>query len=206
MLAYEICHMIDGRLLSYLMKVDKTNGALLLKTLNSAVTRGSAERTAALHNRFAAQSPCKTKEQLLHGLQAWKEDLEELQATGSCPGKETVMSSMKLLISGMRELKTVMEIIELLAPGDVRRLYNVVHKKTAEWAVLDSNSHVVNAMAATSTKGDVQVLREWHLQEGQGLQVLERKARAEVRQGCRQDFGQTCNEGHDEEGRVLQPR
>ena len=114
-LAYEICHMIDGRLLSYLMKVDKTNGALLLKTLNSVVTRGSAERTAALHNRFAAQSPCKTKEQLLHGLQVWKEDLEELQATGSAPGKETVMSSMKLLISGVRELKTVMEITELLA-------------------------------------------------------------------------------------------
>ena len=69
------------------------------------------------------------------------------------------MSSMKLLTSGVRELKTVMEITELLAPGDVRRLYNVVHKKAAEWAVLDSdprvsgNSHVVNAMAATSTKG-----------------------------------------------------
>jgi hypothetical protein len=144
-----------------LMKVDKTNGALLEKTLNSVVTRGSAERTAALHKRIAAQSPCKTKEQLLHGLQAWKEDLEELQATGSSPGKETVISSMKLLVSGVRELKTVMEITELLAPGDVRRLCNVVHKKAAEWAVLDSdprmsgNSHVVNAMAATSGKGDV---------------------------------------------------
>ena len=127
-LAYEICHMIDGRLLPYLMKVDKTNGALLLKTLNSVVTRGSADRMAALHNRFAAQTPNKTKEQLLHGLQAWKEDLEELQATGSSPGEETVMSSMKLLISGVRELKTVMEITELLAPSAVRRLSNVVRK------------------------------------------------------------------------------
>ena len=74
--------MVDGRLLSYLVKMDKTDGALLQKTLNTVVTRGSTERTAALHARFAAQTPCKTKEQLMHGLQAWREDLEELTATG----------------------------------------------------------------------------------------------------------------------------
>ena len=41
--------MVDNlALLSVLMKVDKTNGALLLKTLNSVVTKGSPERTAAV--------------------------------------------------------------------------------------------------------------------------------------------------------------
>ena len=57
--------MADGRLLSYLVKMDKTDGAVLLKTLNTVVTRGFAERTAALHARFAAQTPVKTKEHLL---------------------------------------------------------------------------------------------------------------------------------------------
>jgi hypothetical protein len=50
-LAYEICHMVDGRLLTYIVKVDKTYGALLLRTLNAVATRGSAERTAGLHSR-----------------------------------------------------------------------------------------------------------------------------------------------------------
>jgi len=74
-LGYEVCHMVDGKLLSHLVKVDKTHGALLLKTLNSAVTRGSSERAAALHARFAAPTACRTKEQLLRGLQVWKVDL-----------------------------------------------------------------------------------------------------------------------------------
>lgn len=150
-LAYEVCHMVDGRLLSHLVKVDKTDGAKLLKTLHSVVTRGSAERTAALHARFAAQTPCRSKEQLLHGLQVWREDLEELQAAGSSPSKETVLSSLKMLVSGVRELKNVIEITELMAPGNAKRLYTVVHKKAADWAVLDcdprtNGATIVNAM------------------------------------------------------------
>jgi hypothetical protein len=46
-LAYEICHMVDGRLLSYLVKMGKTDGVLLLQTLHTVVTRVSTERTAA---------------------------------------------------------------------------------------------------------------------------------------------------------------
>lgn len=48
MLAYEICRVVDGRLRPYLAKVDKTNGAKLLRALPSAMTHRSAERTAAL--------------------------------------------------------------------------------------------------------------------------------------------------------------
>ena len=48
----------------------------------------------------------------------------------------------------------MIEIIELMVPGDVQRLYVVVHKKAAEWAVMDSDprmnsGNVVNAMAVT---------------------------------------------------------
>ena len=111
--------------------MDKTDGALLLKTLNTVVTRGSAERTAALHARFAASSPAKTKEQLLHGMQARREDLEKLIATGSSPSKETVMSSLRLLVGGVRELKVVTELTELMSPGDVKRLHQVVQNKAA---------------------------------------------------------------------------
>ena len=74
----------------------------------------------------------------MHGLQAWQEDLEELTVTVSSPSKESVMSSLRLLIGGVRELKRVTEI--------------TVQKKAAEWAVLDSDprmssGYVVNAIA-----------------------------------------------------------
>ena len=93
----------------------------------------------------------------MHGLQAWREDLEELTATGSSPSKETVMSSLRLLIGGVRELKMVTEITELMSPGDVKRLHQVVQKKAAEWAVLDSDprmssGYVVNAMAVAKSE------------------------------------------------------
>ena len=73
------------------MEVDKTHGAKILRTLTRVVTRGSDERTAALHSRFAAQEPCKSKGRwrLLHRLQLWREDLEELKAAGSTPSRET---------------------------------------------------------------------------------------------------------------------
>jgi len=63
------------------------------------------------------------------------------------------LSSVKLLIHGVKELKNLFDVTELMAPGDVRRLYNVVRKKAAEWAVLDSDPRVsggtvVNAMVA----------------------------------------------------------
>jgi hypothetical protein len=75
--AYEICHMVDGRLLSHIVKLEKTHGALLLRTLSVVVTRGSAERTAVLHSRVAAQAPYRTKEHFLHGLHSWRKDPED---------------------------------------------------------------------------------------------------------------------------------
>ena len=159
LLAYELCNMVDDKLLAYLMEIDKTHGAKILRTLTRVVTRGSAERTAALHSRFAAQEPCKSKERLLRRLQLWREDLEELQAAGSAPSRETVLSSLRLLAKGVRELNNLLEITELLAPGDPKKIYQAVHKRAAEWAVLDSdprtggNSAPVDAAANAATVG-----------------------------------------------------
>ena len=46
----------------------------------------------------------------------WLTDLEELQAAGSSPSKETVMQSLKTVTGGIRDLKNVNEITDLLAP------------------------------------------------------------------------------------------
>ena len=142
LLAYEICSQTDDKMAKLLVHLDKTDGAVLLRTLKREITRGSAERTAGLHSRFSETPPCKTKESLLHALAAWKEDLEELAAAGATPSRETVMTSLKSLVSGVRELKSAVEIVALLAPGDTRRLYSVAATKAAEWSVFDSDARM----------------------------------------------------------------
>ena len=92
--------MVDGKMLSYLVTAYQTDGSELLQMSHLVMTRGSAERTAALRTRFATQSPGRRKEQLLHSFQIWRANFEELLAAGSSPSKETVLRSLTLLISG----------------------------------------------------------------------------------------------------------
>eukprot|EP00969_Alexandrium_andersonii_P342051 15119895-Alexandrium_andersonii.AAC.1 len=66
-------------MLLYRAPVDKTDGAAMLKVLTNVITRSSADRAAALHERFARPTPRTRKESLSLALQGWREDLEELQ-------------------------------------------------------------------------------------------------------------------------------
>eukprot|EP00969_Alexandrium_andersonii_P373035 15483070-Alexandrium_andersonii.AAC.1 len=52
------------------------------------------------------------------------------------------MSSLKTLTSQVRELKNILEVADLLAPNDVKRLYEVVNKKAVERAVLDNDARL----------------------------------------------------------------
>ena len=54
---------------------------------------------------------------------------QELQAAGSSPSRETVMQSLKTVTGGIRDLNTVHEITDLLAPNDPGKLCSAIERK-----------------------------------------------------------------------------
>ena len=83
----------------------------MLRTLYRAINNTTSERTASLHERFSKPVPCKAKENLAVSLRQWQEDLQELQAVDSAPSKETILASLKMMVSPIRELKVGLEMM-----------------------------------------------------------------------------------------------
>ncbi len=75
----------------------------MLRALYRNINKTPSERAAALHERFSRQVPCKVKAKLSLALASSKEALEELQAAGGAPSRETVVASLKLLVGQVRE-------------------------------------------------------------------------------------------------------
>ena len=148
LLAYELSTQVDEKYLTYLTAVNKTNGAEMIRVLHDQIPRTSLEKKAALHDRFAKPGSCKVKEQLAFQLQQWREDLQELKASDAVPGRETIMSSLRLLIKDIRELKNTIELVDLLAPNNVKVLHAAVLKKANEWAVMSADARVTPAALA----------------------------------------------------------
>jgi hypothetical protein len=128
-LAYELCTQVDDRMLLYLLSIPKTDGAGMLKMLYRTINKTTDERTAALHERFSRPVPCRVKEKLSLALHGWKEDLEELQAAGAAPSKETVAASLKILVGQVRELKGLCDLLELMHPNNPKQLFSVASAK-----------------------------------------------------------------------------
>ena len=150
MLAYEICsHQVDDRMLLYLLHVPKTDGAGMLRALYRNINKTTDERTAALHERFSRPTACKVKEKLSLALASWKEDLEELQAAGAAPSRETVVASLKLLVGQVRELKGLLDLLELMHPNDPKRMFGVAQRKATEWSVIDADPRTADVQRPT---------------------------------------------------------
>ena len=155
-LAHEICFNIVDKMLPYLLGADLSSGRAILRVLHKEILASTAEPTAALHDRFAKPVPCRDKTKLLLTLRQWLTDLKELQAAGSSPSKETVMQSLKTVTGGIRDLNSVHEITDLLAPNDPGKLYSATERKTAGCAVMDADTPLndSSAGAGEGAKGD----------------------------------------------------
>ncbi len=145
MLAHELCNMLDEKMLLIVTDVPNSDGAMMLRRLQYAIMKSTTDRTAALHERFAHPSATKKKEKLSTDLRQWREDLEELQASGAPPSKPTVLPSLKQLIGALRELKMPLAVIDLVKPGDPKAMYAVAVKKANEWAIFDNDSRITTA-------------------------------------------------------------
>ena len=77
-LAHEICFTIDDKMLQYLLGADVSSGCAISRVLQKEVLASTAERTAALHERFGKPVPCRDKTKLLLTLRQWLTDLKEL--------------------------------------------------------------------------------------------------------------------------------
>ena len=155
-LAHEICFNIDDKMLPYLLGADLSSGCAIPRVLHKEILASTAEHTAALHERFAKPVTCRDKTKVLLTLRQWLTDLKELQAAGSSPSKETVMQSLKTVTGGIRDLKNVPEITDLLAPNDPGQLYSAIERKAAGWAVMDADTRLSGSStgAGKSAKGD----------------------------------------------------
>ena len=94
------------------------------------ITQNIVDRIAVSHERFSKLQICRsTGGRLALAPRQWKEDLNELQAAGSAPSQATVASSLRVIIGRISELTNTMEIADIMAVGDVRRLYQTVSKR-----------------------------------------------------------------------------
>ena len=143
-------------MLPYLLGADLSSGCAILRVLHKEILASTAEHTAALHERFAKPVPCRDKTKLLLTLRQWLTNLKELQAAGSSPFKETVMQSLTMVTSGIRDLNNVHEITDLLAPNDTGKLYPAIERKAAGRAVMDADTRLNegSAGAGKDPKGD----------------------------------------------------
>ena len=181
-LAHEICFNIDDKMLPYLLGADMSSGCAILRVLYKEILASTAEHTAALHERFAKPVPCRDKTKMLLTLRQWLTDLEELQAAGSSPSKETVMQALKTVTGGIRDLNNVHEITDLLAPNDPGKLYYAIERKAAGWAVMDADTrlHEGSAGVGKGAKGDHKgaysaTICQGHLRSRGQVQVLTQK-------------------------------
>ena len=95
----------------------------MLYKLNWLVNRACAERVTGLHRKFNEPTPVQRREALALALSSWKTDLQELAAMKTRPERETVMASLKKLISGLNaDLKMMVEMLDLTNPGNVLML------------------------------------------------------------------------------------
>eukprot|EP00969_Alexandrium_andersonii_P266555 11781006-Alexandrium_andersonii.AAC.1 len=79
-----------------------------------------------MHQRFLRPNPCTQKALLSDALNQWRRDLRELEAAGSPPSKEGTLASLKALVAGLRaELQTTLEIVDMVAPRDVAKIFDV---------------------------------------------------------------------------------
>ena len=82
MLACEIRNQLGDKLLLVVQPYDKRDGALLLRTLSMTITQILVDKIAVLRERFSNLQSCSSKEGPALALRQWKEDLDELQASG----------------------------------------------------------------------------------------------------------------------------
>ena len=80
--------------------------------------------------------------------------MRELEATGSPPSKEGTRASLTATVEGLRsELHTTLEIVDLVASGDVTNICEVVSKKVEHWRALETEnappSHMPNSPVAS---------------------------------------------------------
>ena len=75
-LGHEICFNIDDKMLPYVLGADLSSGCAILRVLHKEILASTAERTAALHERFAKPVPCRNKTKLLLTLRQWLTDLK----------------------------------------------------------------------------------------------------------------------------------
>ena len=108
---------------------DKRDGALHLRTLSMKITQNIVDRIAVSHERFSKLQICRSTGCLALAQRQWKEDLNELQAAGSAPSQATIASSLRVIIGRISELTNTMEIADIMAVRDVRRLYRAVSKR-----------------------------------------------------------------------------
>jgi len=151
-LAHELTTSMDTSLSPYLSGVDKTNGVVLVLALANAITANSNDRISALHKRFSEPDPVSNPALLQHSLKTWYEDLEELREAGAHPCKETAMSSLHRLVSGLPDLKSRVDMADVFHPGNISVLYKIISSKAAEWAVLAADARTA-AHAAQSVGG-----------------------------------------------------
>ena len=154
--AHENCFNIDDKMLPYLLGADLSSGCAILRVFHKEILASTAEHTATLLERFAKPVLCWDKTKLFLTLRHWLTDLEELQAAGSSPSKQTVVRSLKRVTGGVRNLNNLHEITDLLAPNDPGKLYSAIERKAAEWAVMDADIRlsVSTAGAGKGAKGD----------------------------------------------------
>ena len=137
MLAYQICNQLDDKVLLVAQPHDKRDGALHLRTLSMKITQNIVDKIAVSLKRFSKLQIRRSTGGLALAQRQWKEDLDELQAAGSAPSQATVASSLRVIIGRISELTNTMEIADIMAFGDVRRLYQADSKSANEWFVID---------------------------------------------------------------------
>ena len=100
-LAFELGVMLTEDTAPYVADADKTNGMAMLLALSRAIVSSTSAHITILHERFSKPSPVNDPIALHHALKLWRAELAELREESANPSKETSLSSLRTLISGI---------------------------------------------------------------------------------------------------------
>ena len=131
-LGYEFSQLVKEPLTTFISHVNAKDGYLLIFESHMANHKESEERIKGLRERFEAPTPAHHKKELAWSMARWLEDLGELKQAGAAVDKHTTLKSLKILLGGVGETKKIMDICELVKPGDLMTLFHTVEKKASQ--------------------------------------------------------------------------